>query len=167
MHYIEWATSIIGTGAVRCQRCWNGPGTVKVVISDANLDEANVALLQRVYEYIETQRPIGAEVTVVSATIRPIDISAKIKGNLDVEAFSKGVTEYFKKMIRTSLFTYTNADTYESFKGDTYVSIAQINSYLVAEGGADDVHDLLLNGAAEDVQLNIDEIPRLGELSFE
>jgi uncharacterized phage protein gp47/JayE len=166
-HYIEWASSIVGVGAVRCQRCWAGPGTVKVVISDANLDEANVALLQRVYEYLEEQRPVGAELTVVSAKILPINIAARISGNLDIEAFSEGVTKYFQTMIRTTLFNYSNAGTYETFVGDTYVSHSQVNSYLIAEGGADDVHDLTLNGEASDVQLQIDEIPKIGELNFE
>lgn len=165
-HYIEWATSIVGVGAARCQRCWAGAGTVKVVIADANLNEANVDLLQRVYEYIESQRPVGAEVTVISAKIRPINISAKISGTLDVDAFTSGVTQYFKTMVNTTLFSYVNAGTYETFTGDTHVSISQINSYLIAEGGADDVHDLTLNGEAADVQLNIDEIPQIGELNF-
>lgn len=166
-HYIEWATSIVGVGAARCQRCWAGPGTVKVVISDANLEEANVDLLQRVYEYIESQRPVGAEVTVISAISRPINISAKITGTLDLDAFTAGVIKYFKSMVNSTLFSYVNAGTYETFKGNCYVSISQINSYLIAEGGAEDVHELLLNGAAEDVQLNIDEIPQIGELNFE
>ena len=165
-HYIEWAMSIVGVGAVRCQRCWAGPGTVKVVVADSNLNEANVLLLQRVYEYIQEQRPVGAEVTVVSAQIRPINISAQISGTLDEDAFTTGVTNYFKKMVRTVLFSYVNSDSYETFKGDCYVSLAQINSYLIAEGGCDDVHNLTLNGEAADVELLIDEIPQIGELSF-
>lgn len=164
--YIEWAMSIVGVGTARCQRCWNGPGTVKVVIADSDLNEANVLLLQRVYEYIEQERPIGAEVSVVSAKIVPINISAKISGTIDTAAFTEGVTNYFKKMTRQTLFNYTNAGSYETFTGNLYVSIAQINSYLIAEGGAEDVHDLQLNGAAADVALNIDEIPKLGELNF-
>lgn len=159
--------SIVGVGTARCQRCYKGAGTVKVVIADSELNEANVLLLQRVYECIEQERPIGVtDLAVVSAKIVPINISAKISGAIDVDAFSTGVTNYFKKMVRQTLFTYENAGSYETFTGDTYVSIAQINSYLIAEGGADDIHDLTLNGAATDVQLNIDEIPKLGDLDF-
>lgn len=156
----------MGVGAARVQRCWAGAGTVKVVIADSNLEEANVLLLQRVQEYIDSERPIGAEVTVVSAEIVPINISAKIAGTLDVEAFTTGVNNYFKKMVTETLFSVNNDSTFETFSGNTYISLAQINSYLIAEGGADDVQNLTLNGIATNIELSIDQIPKIGELNF-
>lgn len=164
-HYCNWALEIVGVGAVRVQRCWNGPGTVKVVVADSELNEANVLLLQRVNEKIQHERPVGAEVSVVSAQIVNIDVSAKIIGTLDVEAVRTGITNYFKK-ITASMFNADNDGTLEQFSGQSVVSLAVVNSYIVAEGGADDVRDLKLNGAAQNVQLDIDSIPRLGTFDF-
>ena len=35
-HYVQWATEVTGVGGVKVIRLWNGPGTVKVIITDAN-----------------------------------------------------------------------------------------------------------------------------------
>ena len=164
--YVEWACSVVGVGTVRCQRCWNGAGTVKVVVADSNLDEANVLLLQRVYDYIQQERPVGAEVSVVSARIVPINIEAKITGSVDIDAFTKGVTAYFTKLVKNTTIDYSNVKSYESFSEAGYISLAQINSYLIAEGGADDVQELTLNGKAENFPLQIEEIPKLGTIDF-
>ena len=164
--YVEWACSIVGVGAARCQRCWNGAGTVKVVVADSNFEEANVLLLQRVYDYIQQERPVGAEVSVVSARIVPINIEAKITGSVDVDAFTKGVKAYFTKLVKNTQIDYSNVKSYESFSEAGYISLAQINSYLIAEGGADDVQELTLNGKSENFPLQIEEIPKLGTIDF-
>ncbi len=76
--YVEWAMSIIGVGAARCIRCYNGPGTVKVIIVDSNFEEANAVLIQRVADYINEERPVGiveGGVNVVSAKPVLVNIS--------------------------------------------------------------------------------------------
>lgn len=164
-NYINWCLEIVGVGAVRVQRCPNGPGTVKVVVADAELNNANVLLLQRVNEHIQQERPVGSIVSVVSAKIVPIDISAKIVGTIDTEAVKNGITAYFKKLTQ-NMFSIENSGTLESFSGQSVVSLAVVSSYLVSEGGADDVKELTLNGKAENVQLELDQIPRLNSLDF-
>ena len=92
--YYEWAKSVSGVGDARVQSLWNGPGTVKVIIVDANMQVAPASLIQSVADYIETVRPIGATVTVVSPTPIPVTITAKISGTLDKEQFLKDVNAY-------------------------------------------------------------------------
>ena len=67
-HYMNWAMEIVGVGDVRVLPLWNGNGTVKVVIINANKGSADANLINEVEAYIEENRPIGANVTVVSAT---------------------------------------------------------------------------------------------------
>lgn len=65
-HYLEWALAVPGVGSASVLPTWNGPNTVKVIIVDANRDTANAELIKRVADYIETVRPIGAQITVIS-----------------------------------------------------------------------------------------------------
>ena len=95
--YYEWAKSVSGVGDARVLPIWNGPGTVKVIIVDANMQVAPASLIKAVADYIETVRPIGATVTVVSPTPVPVTITAKISGTLDKEQYLKDINAYVAK----------------------------------------------------------------------
>ena len=157
--YIQWALEITGVGAVRVQRCWAGAGTVKVIIVDANFEPANVDLLTRVTEKIEAERPIGAEVTVVSADPVPINISAKIVGAIDIDAFTESAQNYLVKLTNQTLATWETTTILD------YVSIAKIGA-LIIDAGADDYSELKLNGDTKNVALEFSDIPALGEVTF-
>lgn len=161
--YIMWALEVVGVGAVRVQRCWAGAGTVRVVVVDSNMQAANVDLIERVWTHIEVERPIGAIVSVISAIPKKIDIAANVKGAIDVEAFKRGVTKYLTNFTNQTLVSFdTNSSSGE-------ISIAQIGSYIIAEGGADDydVASLTLNGENRNISLGIEEIPVLGKVEFQ
>ena len=158
-HYIDWALEVTGVGAVRVQRAWAGAGTVKVIIIDANFESANVDLLARVTEKIEAERPIGAEVTVVSAERVPIDISAKVLGSIDLDAFTANVNSYLINLTNQTLTAYENIGILD------YVSLAKIGSFII-NAGADDYSELKLNGEGKNVALSFDDIPALGEVNF-
>lgn len=166
--YVEWATSVVGVGAARCIRCWQGAGTVKVIIVDSNFEEANSALLQRVYNVIETERPIGAEVTLTSAKTALIDVAAKVFGNVDVEKFKQGVNDYFSRITKVSLTNVQDLDSSHAYTGAGYVPIAQIGHIIIESGGADDYDydSLTLNGENENYMLGVEDIPKLGEVTF-
>lgn len=113
---------------------------------------------------IEENRPVGAIVTVVSAEIVPIDISAQIIGEFDAEKFKTSCEDYFQKLINQSLFA--NEMTLEFYDRLPQVSISRINALLIDSGGADDILNLKINNQTENIRLNLDEIPRLNELKF-
>ena len=154
-HYEEWATSVAGVGAAKCIRSWNGPNTVKVVIVDSNYESASTELIQTVYDYIETVRPVGAIVTVVSATSKVIDIAADIVGVADVEAFRAEVLTYFSETERTSLAS-----------GGGQVSVARIGAILLNYGGVTDYSNLTINGSAVNIAIASEEIPVLGAVTL-
>lgn len=158
-HYISWCLEVVGVGAVRVQRCWNGAGTVKIVVIDSNFEPANEELLERVTEKVEAERPIGAEVTIVSAEPVTITVSAKIRGAVDVDAFRSSVEAYLVKLANQSLTTYEGNEYLD------YVSIAQVGRYIL-QSGADDYSELKLNGAAENVPLGFSDLPALVEVTF-
>lgn len=159
--YVEWAMSIVGVGAARCIRCYNGPGTVKVIIVDSNFEEANAVLIQRVADYINEERPVGiveGGVNVVSAKPVLVNISAQIIGEIDVDSFTDGVKNYFRKL--------TNKILTPENKNNLEVSIHKLESYIVAEGGADDFRNCTINGARKNIPLTYEDLPTLGEVNF-
>jgi uncharacterized phage protein gp47/JayE len=67
--YQIWARETPGTslGPVSVLEEWAGYGTVKVVIVNSDNTVSDAATVSRVYNYIQTRRPIGANVTVQAA----------------------------------------------------------------------------------------------------
>lgn len=156
-NYREWVLSVPGVGGAKVFPLWDGAGTVKVVIADNNKMPVTEHLIEEVASYIETVRPIGAEVTVTSCTSKNINLTATIilatGYNLQVvlEAFLSAVEEYFKS-IAFSL---------------PYVSIARVGTLLLNTEGVIDYNELLLNGTNSNIVLEEEEIPVLGTVGLE
>lgn len=129
-HYYNWAMSIAGVGGCRVVPLWNGAGTVKIIIVNAEMQSAGNDLVKAVKDYIESVRPIGADVTVVSPAPKRIDIVVDVLGKVDKDAFKAAVNKYISSK---------NLDM-------RYISAAQIGKLLM-EQNITDYRNLKLNGA--------------------
>ena len=115
-HYEMWTLEVDGTGACKVYPLKNGNGTVEIVITNSDMLGASSELIENVKANIEEKRPIGASVTVVSATEKAINVSATIRlvKGYDIEEvkaeFATKLTQYLKEI---------------AFK-DTYISIARL-----------------------------------------
>lgn len=169
-HYVNWALEISGVGAASTIRCWNGRGTVKVVIVDSHFESPTDELIERVAAHIETQRPIGAEVTVSAAEPVTVNIKANITGAVDMESFKTGVLKYFKKLMLYRFIDYTSVTAYEEAENIPagIISRAMLGSIIVVEGGATDYDydSMRLNDEAADIPLTVEQIPHLGTVTF-
>lgn len=155
-HYKQWAKAVTGVGDAKIFPLWNGNGTVKVVICDSNKRQASQELINHTFTYIETQRPIGATVTVESATEKAINVTAKI-------VLMNGRTlDEVKVDFEKELITYLKEI---AFKG-IYVSYAKIGSILYDIYGVGDYSELTVNNGIINVILNETEIPTLGTAVF-
>ncbi|MFD0675151.1 baseplate J/gp47 family protein [Cohnella sp. GCM10027633] len=156
-HYKQWASEVAGVGAARVVSLWDGPGSVKLIIVDADRHPATPTLVSDVADYIETLRPIGAAVTVVSATALAIYVAASVTlaagySLADVqEAFEATITEYVKSA------------AFES----TYVSYARIGTLLLGTPGVIDYAVLTVNGGTSNVSLDDDQVPTVGTVELE
>lgn len=151
-HYIEWAKEVAGVGDVRVIPLWNGNGTVKVVITDSERKPADSELVERVAEHIETQRPIGADVTVVGAEATTINISVSVVTTTDL-------TE-LKELITAAITRYLSSEALD--KG--YVSYAKIGSLILASDGVEDYDDLTMNDGEDNIVLLDGAVPVIGEV---
>lgn len=144
-NYELWAREIEGVGGARCIPLWNGNGTVKVVVIDANLNIADETLLNKVRTYLEEEKPIGADLTVVSATPVNVKVAANIYGSVNEDEFKEKVYTYFKDI---------------GFNRG-YVSIAHIGKTLLECSGVIDYDNLTLNSEVKNIPLTEEELPIL------
>lgn len=149
--YIMWAKSVDGVGDAKCQPLWNGNGTVKVIVVDGKKQLAPPELIDKVKKYIEEQQPIGAALTVVTATERSVDVSCKLDCEpASVEVVKANIEEYLRDI---------------SFaKG--YISYAKIGQIIMDTVGVADYTDLQVSGGTANIPIADTEITVLGVVSF-
>lgn len=155
--YYNWAMECAGVGAAKVFPLAEGPGTVRVVIADANRSAAGDSLVQQVREHIEPKRPIGADVTVVSAAEKAVNVSARIKLK---NGLNLGTVQ---DLFTQSLTGYLQENAFDI----QYVSTAKIGNLLLNVAGVEDFSELLLNGLSENIPLSEEEIAVAGTVSLE
>lgn len=155
-HYIMWAKEISGVGDAKCLPLWNGNGTVKVVIINSDKGTASQELITEVTEHIEENRPIGAEVTVESASPLVIDISVSLILSPDATA------DTTKEKIAESIKNYLKRMAFSS----TYISYAQIGGCILNCDDVIDYNTFTLNGGTENISIRETEVPVLGVVTL-
>lgn len=155
-HYQLWALDVNGVGEAKVVPRWNGNGTVKVIITSANNTGASQELIQKTFDYIEENRPIGADVTVVSAVEKPINLT----GTLILK--NGYILNNVINFIKTNVKEYIGANSFNS----TYISLAKIGQIILDTDGVIDYQDLKLNGKAENVSIRDEEIAVLGTVDM-
>lgn len=152
-HYHQWALAVNGVGAASVIRCWDGPGTVKVIIADMALRPVEEELRAEVAAYIETQRPVTAEVTVESAAGVPVTVSVTVTTDGTVSKLNteKELTERLAEYLGEIAFTEGAEVVYN-----------RVLAIVMGLPGVTDCADLLVGGGTDNVPLDTDEIPMLG-----
>lgn len=159
-HYEQWAKEVVGVGGVRVVPRWDGPLTVKVVIVDANKQPANEELVGITLNHIESQRPFGATVTVVSAIAKQINIS------VDLTLIPGHLEEKVRDNIKINIAKYLQEITFKTDSTDKFipVSFARIGSIILDTEGVMDYTNLTVNGGTSNIAIADDEVPVMGEV---
>ena len=155
--YKRWCNEYDGIGNSKIMPLWNGANTVKVSILSASNRAATSELIDAFQEYLDPGSngmgdgvaPIGAFVTVSTATEVPIDITADITmsgGYNDTSVIDTAITEYFQSV------------AYEK----TMIGYMNIGSIIINTEGVESVSNLTINGGNSDITLGGEEIPILG-----
>lgn len=156
-HYETWTLEVNGVGSCKVYPLKNGNGTVEIVITNSDMLGASRELIESVKANIEEKRPIGANVSVVSATEKAINITANITLSSGYELmevkqlFEEKLKEYLKEI---------------SFKS-SYVSTAKLGNLLLDIDGVYDYTDFKVNNAINNVPLEDTEVPKVGTISLE
>lgn len=162
----RWAMEVDGVGDCVVVPAWEGPGTVKLAIVDANGIPANDKLIQDVYNHLlspdDRQKrllPTGtARVTIAAATT--VEINYVCTGlSYESDASIETITNSFK----AALIKY-----YAQVKdGDNVIRYTQICALLVGVSGVTDFESMLINGSTANISLSAIEYPETKTVSFE
>jgi uncharacterized phage protein gp47/JayE len=155
-HYEMWANEIVGIGDARIIPIWSGGGTVKVIIISDERGPVTVNKVTEVYNHIESQRPVGVEVTVESALAKNVNISASLTLK-DGEALEEirpkledELEEYFKSI---------------AFK-ESDIKYSRIGNIILSIDGVIDYTSLLVNNGTSNIILQQNEVPLLGTVGL-
>ncbi len=154
--YQRWALEVDGVGAAKVLPVWNGPGTVKVLLAGPERRPVDDSVVQAAAERIETQRPIGAAVTVESAAGVAIDVSAAL--SLDGSATLAEVKTGFV----SRLDTYLQSLAFES----STVLFNRVAFLLLDVPGVSDYTGLAVNGGVENVTIGAEQVPVVGTVTL-
>lgn len=155
-HYHQWALEVNGVGAASVIRCWDGPGTVKVIIADMELKPVTEELRAEVAAYIETQRPVTAEVTVESAEGVGVQVAVTVEtdGTVSKSNTEQALTDRLAEYLGTLAFQ-TGAE----------VVYNRVLAIVMGLDGVTDCSGLTVNGGTANVPLDADEVPLLGTVT--
>lgn len=156
-HYEQWAKSISGVGAVKVFPLHSGAGTVKVVICSSDGEPVSNDILKNTSEYIESQRPVGANVSVENATVKNIKISVKLtfKPGADTAGAKKEITLNIKEFLKNIAFKRA------------FVSYPKIGSIIFDNENIEDYSNLQVNGGSDNILLNDTEVAILSEATYD
>lgn len=151
--YINWSLEVEGVKNVRVLPLWNGNGSVKVIVMSDDNRNVDTSIVEAVRNYIETKRPIGALVTVVTPTVLEINISAVLE-------LDKGIDlDIIKADLKNSINKYLS----ESINEVTYTKIAGIisNTY-----GVIDYKELTINSGTSNIKLRDEQVGSVGSITL-
>ena len=155
-HYREWALACDGVGACKVTGLWNGPGTVRVLLAGYDRQPVDADVVERCSAYIQARRPVGADVTVVSASGTAVDITARpvLEDGAELAAVQDAFIAKADAYLRELAFVeYT-------------VVYTRIAALLMEVEGVADYEDLLVNGGTENLSLPETAVPVLGEVAL-
>ena len=155
-HYYQWALEVNGIGAASVIRCWDGPGTVKVIVADMELRPVEEDKVAEVAAYIETQRPVTAEVTVESAegVGVQVEVTVETDGTVSKSNTEQALTDRLAEYLGTLAFQ-TGAE----------VVYNRVLAIVMGLDGVTDCSGLTVNGGTANVPLDADEVPLLGTVT--
>lgn len=165
--YERWCSEYEGVGNYKIFPLWNGANTVKVSILtasnraiDTNEDGNLVDVFQ---EYLDPntegmgngKAPIGAFVTVTTATEVPINVSGKVTlssgySQLDMPDIEGAITKFFANI---------------AYKKKV-VSYMSLGAAILDVPGVEFVAELTLNDGSQDIILDAEQIPALGTTTW-
>ncbi len=158
-NYRQWALSVPGVRKAKVIDLFRGPGTVGVyIIADGN-KTPDTGLIEKVSAYIETVRPCGADVTVLSAEPLQIDIVATV-------VLSEGIgLENVRNVFMELLSHYMDSFPY-IYQKKMIFSYIKVADLLIQIEGVEDVANITINGESHSITLQELQFPTLGVVTF-
>lgn len=159
-HYKIWAEEVEGVGLAKVIPKWNGINTVKVIITDYNMQNADKELVSKVQNYLDPGKrglgsgvaPIGSIVTVESAKVKDLNISVEVSTTRNLNNIIKEIRESIENYFKQINFKHNE------------ISYAKLGLAILQVEGIDDYKNLKVNNSIENIILEEDEVAVLKNL---
>ncbi len=159
--YGQWCREFDGIGNYKVLPLWNGSNTVKVSILSSSNQVATDELVAAFQKYLDPGTtgmgdgvaPIGAFVTVSTATTKPITVSASVKlaeGYTDMSVIDETIKNYFSQI---------------AYKKNV-LSYMSLGAEILKTEGVEFINNLKVNGGTSDIAFGTEEIPSMGTTSW-
>ena len=165
-HYEEWALEASSeVGEAKCIPLWdNDPdstpgevaGNVTVLILDNSKSPASSTLVNTVKAYIDTQKPIGANVIVAPAEALAINLSIElsISSGFDIDTIKENIKQAISNYLKQFAFK------------ESEVSYAQIGSCVLSVPGVTDYENMTVNGGTINIDIAENQVAVMGVLTI-
>lgn len=180
--------AIEGVGAVQVYPAWQGGGTVLCSILDSELTPAESGLIAQVQSIIcpseagETTpssngygiAPVGAAVTITTATNLTLNISCTIQFTATVqngvETYQEQVEDVIQEYIKSTCATWGDALKSQKIEYVVVIYSSRIIAAILKIPNIINVTDVMINGVAGDLILTetaeLQQIPSLGTVTI-
>lgn len=159
--YERWCEGYDGIGNCKIVPLWNGVNTVKVSILSESNRAASSTLIAEVQKYFDPNKngmgdgvaPIGAKVTVDTATELSINVTATVTlkdGYSDTSGIGTALSNYF------SSIAYKKSQ----------VSYMTVGAIILDVEGVESISNLKVNNGTSDITLTTYQIPVLGTTNW-
>ena len=155
-HYIAWARAVPGVGNAAAVPIWDGPGTVKVIIAGPEKEPVDETVVSACAQHIERERPIGADVTVVSAGEKAVNVVSEV--TLIPGHTASEVSEQFRRALGALLAAMP-------FGQANLLRYSRALALLLDCAGVEEYHSFTLNGAAANVSALAEETLTVGTVT--
>lgn len=156
--YRQWALSVAGVEKAKAIDLYYGRGTVGVFIVADGGAVAPTELIEAVSDYIESVRPCGADVSVMTAEAVQISVSAEL-------VLYETDTENIRTEFAALLAGYLQGIPFGE-KKKTSVSYMRIADLLLKVDGVQDIHSITVNGTDKSVVLEEIQFPVVGTVEI-
>ena len=179
--YKENILDIEGVGQIQVYPVWDGGGTVKCSIVDAENNPATAEFIAIVQAAIDPENsqgdggdglglaPIGHVVTIATPSEVTCNLATTISvaAGYSLEALKTPITQAISDYIESVKSTWSNADDFNRYYVNLYIS--RINSAILNVPGVTNVTGTTINGTASDLSLTengtAQQIPKLGAVT--
>ena len=138
-HYKLWTMAVEGVGDAKIFPLDNGNGTVSVMPITSGGRSPDEGIIEKVKNYIEEQRPIGATVSVIAPEEVLINIDAKvvIDTSTTLSAIKSLYEEKLHEYIKNSVFKLSVVDYYKCLSIFYEIQgIKQVTEFKINSGTA-------------------------------
>ena len=155
--YIKWAAEIDGITDARVVRCFDGAGTVKVIVLGEDNTAVSDIIAELAAENIKNKCPLCPEITVVSAEELEIAVTATL--TLESGYYPADIAEQSKALINEY---FREFDPEENDK----IYANKILGFITSLPGVINCTGLKLNSNTTYITVDVSKVPVLSEVTF-